>query len=370
MRNERLNFFWTVLSASLLLSCSSANAQTKIGIAAPLTGPLARWGSEILQGVKLAISDLNSHGGINGKLIEVIVVDDNCRADRAAQQTETLIQRDKVSVLIGYPCAAAALASSQIAARSDILMLSLSTVPTLTQPNKPVLRIIGRADRLAQFTADYVAMNFRNKKVGILAFANQTAFNDTLRTSLDRRGVKIDRAETLAPPVTTLPAWSSNVDVMIASGAVAINPTEISRSNLTVVIPTSIISPTIANVQNDKNFVVISNPKPDFFSGATDIVRRAGFLKQDDSGYAIYGYAAVEVFASLARLNKDNFGGTALARIARETKVPTAIGQLTFDQNGDIRGWQFAAYGAASGPNVCKTPECKDYQQCPSDCPK
>jgi len=110
--------------------------------------------------------------------------------------------------------------------------------------------------------------------------------------------------------------------------------------------------------------VVISNPAPSYFAGAAAVTRRAGFENPLTSGYAIYAYAAVQVFAQLARETRSNFSGAALVAAARRQPVATAIGQLPFDERGEIKNWHFAAYARSADPDVCKSPKCKDYKQC------
>jgi branched-chain amino acid transport system substrate-binding protein len=47
----------------------------KIGAALALTGDAAEWGEQSLNGAKLAVSEINAKGGINGKQLELIVED-------------------------------------------------------------------------------------------------------------------------------------------------------------------------------------------------------------------------------------------------------------------------------------------------------
>lgn len=61
-----------------------ASAQTvKIGFHAPLTGFAAADGKSALNGAELAVDEINAAGGINGRKIELVVVDDQAKADQA-----------------------------------------------------------------------------------------------------------------------------------------------------------------------------------------------------------------------------------------------------------------------------------------------
>jgi len=71
----------------------------KIGVTVPLTGNAAIWGEEISKGIDLAVEEINSNGGINGRKIRIIYEDssDPTTATTAAQK---LINTDNVKIII------------------------------------------------------------------------------------------------------------------------------------------------------------------------------------------------------------------------------------------------------------------------------
>lgn len=75
-----------IASASLLTACDSTPSTIKIGVAQPLTGNLAALGQDLLNGVNLAVEELNKEGvRINGKAVtfEVVAVDDRATPTQA-----------------------------------------------------------------------------------------------------------------------------------------------------------------------------------------------------------------------------------------------------------------------------------------------
>lgn len=71
----------TALSTSALvlaawLSASAAEAQVRIGLSAPLTGPDAAFGQGLRFGAEQAVADLNRAGGVNGQRLVLVVADD------------------------------------------------------------------------------------------------------------------------------------------------------------------------------------------------------------------------------------------------------------------------------------------------------
>ena len=70
--------------SGLLQGCDKAPATIKIGVAQPLTGNLAALGQDLLNGVTLAVDELNKEGfKLNGKSVsfEIVAVDDRANAE-------------------------------------------------------------------------------------------------------------------------------------------------------------------------------------------------------------------------------------------------------------------------------------------------
>ena len=73
----------------------------KIGVTEPLTGAVAASGNYVVQGAKIAESDINASGGVLGKKIKLIIEDNKSNPKEAVATAEKLIVSDKVSVLMG-----------------------------------------------------------------------------------------------------------------------------------------------------------------------------------------------------------------------------------------------------------------------------
>ncbi len=77
MRFPRVSGF--ALTAAVALTAgftASAQAQIKIGVAGPITGPNAAFGAQLKNGAEQAAADINAKGGINGQKIQIITGDD------------------------------------------------------------------------------------------------------------------------------------------------------------------------------------------------------------------------------------------------------------------------------------------------------
>jgi branched-chain amino acid transport system substrate-binding protein len=79
-----------------------------LGVIAPLSGPYAAPGMDILGAAQVVADNVNATGGVLGRQIQVISADDQCNAQIATQAAEKLIAQKVVAVVGGY-CSSAAL---------------------------------------------------------------------------------------------------------------------------------------------------------------------------------------------------------------------------------------------------------------------
>jgi ABC-type branched-subunit amino acid transport system substrate-binding protein len=78
------------------------NDTVLIGQSAALTGPAAALGNEMKLGAEAYFKVVNDAGGINGRKIKLISLDDGYEPDRAKANTQKLITEEKVLALFGY----------------------------------------------------------------------------------------------------------------------------------------------------------------------------------------------------------------------------------------------------------------------------
>ena len=72
--------------------------KVKIGFHAPLTGFAASDGKSSSEGAKLAVEQINATGGINGKMVELVIYDDQAKPAQSIPIANKLIGKDKVVV--------------------------------------------------------------------------------------------------------------------------------------------------------------------------------------------------------------------------------------------------------------------------------
>lgn len=114
----------------------------RIGVLAPLVGDEAAYGADVTAAVNLAIADINSAGGVNGRKLEAIFENGGCNGKDATTAATKLIDVDKVQVIIGGYCSGETLAAAPLAEAAKVALISpASSNPTITQAGDYVFRV-------------------------------------------------------------------------------------------------------------------------------------------------------------------------------------------------------------------------------------
>jgi hypothetical protein len=83
MKKLALIVLVVVFAAAAWMGSAQAADTIKIGFNAPLTGFAASDGKSASEGAKLAVEQINSAGGVNGKMIELVIYDDQAKPAQA-----------------------------------------------------------------------------------------------------------------------------------------------------------------------------------------------------------------------------------------------------------------------------------------------
>ena len=93
----------TVLVAPLTASAQGVSADTiTIGQSAPLTGTTAELGKEMKAGAEAYFESINQAGGIGGRKIKLLTLDDGGEPEKTRANTQKLIAEENVLALFGY----------------------------------------------------------------------------------------------------------------------------------------------------------------------------------------------------------------------------------------------------------------------------
>jgi len=174
---------WGVMSV-VKKPATTETGPIKIGILAPLTGDAAAYGEPALNIYKLTIKEINDAGGVDGRMLELVVEDDKCTGGPATSATQKLVNVDKVQVIVGGICSGATLAAIPVAETGKVVILSPgASSPDLTGKSSFFARNYPGDSAQGKVLAD-VAYNKQNVK-SIYVLAEQTDYAKGVAKALE-----------------------------------------------------------------------------------------------------------------------------------------------------------------------------------------
>ena len=149
---KSLQLACAVLGATLLSSvfagCGSKESgdTIKVGANFELTGNVANYGNATIEGLQLAIDEANEAGGVGGKKIELVSVDDKSEAAESINAATKLISDDDVKVIVGPATTGLVLAETQTATDAKVPIIApCATSPEATVENGKVKPYVFRS---------------------------------------------------------------------------------------------------------------------------------------------------------------------------------------------------------------------------------
>jgi len=359
----------------------AADKTIKIGINLPFTGADAHDAELIKDGALLAINEANEKGGLAGYKIEVLLLDDGTATAgqydpaQAATNARKMVSDRTVVAAIGPQMSGSGKAMSPILSQGNLATVTpSSTNPDITDPKfAGQYRPKGKAIYFRTVTTDafqgpnmanYYADVLKVKSVYVLddSGAYGVGIADTFQAQAEKRGIKVLGRDQLNPReadyTTTLTKIKSlNPDALYYGG--------VAQAGVKVVKQASDILPKMikgggdglygAEILRGAGFpaaegwyATISAPNilenPD---AAPVIERFAKKFGQQPENYSITAYDAALVI--LDAVKRVAASGTEVTRDAvrdaiQAARVKTLQGEITFDENGDLRNREISVF--------------------------
>ncbi|MCC7386821.1 MAG: ABC transporter substrate-binding protein [Deltaproteobacteria bacterium] len=143
--------------------------EIRLGVVGSLTGSNATFGNSTKNGIDLAVKQTNAKGGIGGRQIKAIHLDDQGKPEEAKTAAQRLITQDKVHVLLGEVASSASLAMAPVAQRARIPMITpSSTNPAVTEIGDFIFRVCFIDPFQGFVMAKFAAEDLKLKKIAIL----------------------------------------------------------------------------------------------------------------------------------------------------------------------------------------------------------
>jgi branched-chain amino acid transport system substrate-binding protein len=103
----------------------------RIGVAAPTTGNSAAVGQDFVNGAKLAVGEYNAKGGVLGKKVELVAIDDMADPKQATLVAQQFVDR-KVSGVVGHFTSGTTIPTTPIYNKARIPQVTPASNPDVT----------------------------------------------------------------------------------------------------------------------------------------------------------------------------------------------------------------------------------------------
>jgi len=367
MQELTLRKFAVAVLITAAFSAPAFAADTiKIGLAGPHTGDLAPYGLPSKEAAEMVVADVNAKGGINGKKVELVVADDQCKPEIATNVATKLIS-EGVNIVIGHVCSGATKAALGIYKGAKIISISPSaTNPPLTKsgeyPN--FYRTIAPDDDQAVLAAAFATDKLNAKKIAVVHDKGDygKGFADFAKAAIEKGGkAQVVMYEGIQPGAMDYSAViqklsKEKAEVLIFGGYHPEASKLLSLMNKKK-IKVAFIGPD--GIKGD-GFLKIAGKDAEgvYATGPMDVSKYPLNSKAREDFKAKYGKEPGTFFdqayaATLAALNAVKVaGGTdydALGKALKSSEVETTVGKIKFNAKGDAEGVGFSVYQVKNG---------------------
>ena len=362
-RRARASGRWTGLRktcvlpfAALLLGAlaSATAAEHLIAAVATKGSPHQPYGAEVTEGAAAAAERINAAGGVLGERLRVVAWSEDCSRERARQIAEEVARLKPVAV-VGHVCAGAALAAAPIYARAGVLLIAPGVrhpgLAAAAGPLRLVLRLAGRDDRFAADTARFVAARYPGAAVALIADRTQQArgLAAATATELARRKIAVPYDERIESSQKSYDPIAARIH---ASGAgVVIMPAQpielgiLAESLRKAGVNAPFVGSEILAVpgmrpiaEREGARLVVMLPWSGTETAGEALANRSGsFMDADHARLAarLRAEAAIEIWAAAAQ-RAGSPEPSKVATAARADPMPTVLGPMQFDADGDV----------------------------------
>jgi branched-chain amino acid transport system substrate-binding protein len=344
---------------AVLAFSGMANAQIKLGVAGPITGPNAAFGAQLKNGVEQAVEDINAKGGVMGQKITVSVGDDVSDPKQGVSVANKFVG-DGVKWVVGHFNSGVTNPASDVYQENGIVMVTPSaTNPKITEKGMwNVFRTCGRDDQQGAVAAEYIATKLKGKKIAVVH--DKTTYGqglaDETKKAMNAKGVK----EVLYEGVNTgekdysalvSKIKTSGADVVYwgglhTEGGLIVRQMRDQGVKAVMMSGDGITSDEFATIGGPgvEGTLMTFPPDPRKRPEAKAVVAKFEAKKFNPEAYTLYSYAAVQILAAAAEQAKSTDPKKVAEAMHSGKPFKTVIGDISFDKKGDITRPDYTMY--------------------------
>ena len=147
------------------------NSPIKIGALLPLSGDLAEYGESGKQGLTIALEEFKTnHKDLS---CDIVIEDDKADVKVALSSLNKLITNDNVKIVVGAMASGVTLGIAPTVNEKKIILIApTSTASDVTNAGDYIFRVCVSDAYEGKSMADYIASNFKDKRVGVVYINN------------------------------------------------------------------------------------------------------------------------------------------------------------------------------------------------------
>src|ERR1051325_4573172 len=355
---RKISTFALALGVSVAFA-GYANAQIKMGVAGPITGPNAAFGAQLKNGSQQAVDDINADGGIQGQKITLQFGDD-VSDPKQGVSVANKFAGDGVKFVVGHFNSGVTMPSSQVYQENGMLMITPSaTNPQITERGMwNVFRTCGRDDQQGQVAGAYILKHFKGKKIAIVH--DKTTYGKGLADETRKAMAKGGMKEVLYEGVNTGEKdYSALVSKIKQSGAdlvyfgglyteggLIVRQMRDQGVKAPLMGGDGITSDEFASVGGPgvEGTLMTYGTDPRNRPEAKKVVEEFRKKNFEPEAYTLYSYAAVQIYKQAAEAAKSIDPKKVAEQMHSGKHFSTVLGDMAYDKKGDITKLDYVMY--------------------------
>jgi branched-chain amino acid transport system substrate-binding protein len=357
-----------VVVGILLAGMTDAAETIRIGVAGAHSGDLASYGLPTVAAVQFVVDEVNASGGISGKKIDLIKMDDACKPELAVHAAQKLIS-DQVDAVIGHICSGATKSALGLYRDARIIVISPSaTNVDLTKsgeyPN--FFRTIAPDDAQARLEVDFAMTQLKLKTYAVIHDKGDygKGFAEFARGFLEKAGASVLLFEGVTPGAVDYSAIVQKIKQSQAE-AVIYGGYHPEAAKIVMGMKKKKMKPLFLSDDGvkDETFIKVAGQFAEgiYATGPIDTTRSpmavAAIEKHkvtfnaDPGAFYLNAHAAIRALVN-AMEKAGSTDWEILAKTLRAEWVETPLGKISFDDRGDAKGIGFEMYQVSNGKYV------------------
>ena len=342
-----------------LAFADGASAQIKLGVGGPITGGSAAFGAQLKNGTEQAVEDINAAGGILGQKIQVFVGDDRADPKEGVSVANKFVG-DGVKFVVGHFNSGVTIPSSEVLQENGILEITpAATNPKVTDRNMwNIFRTCGRDDQQGPVAGGIIADKFKGKRVAVVH--DKTTYGQGLaeetKKTMNSKGVREVLYEGINKGDKDFSAIVSKIKASGADlvywgglhteGGLLVRQMRDQGVSTVIMSGDGITSDEFATIGGPgvEGTLMTYGPDPRKRPEAKAVVEKFRAKNFEPESYTLYAYAAVQIIKQAAEAANSLDPKKISETIKSGRKFPTVIGELSYDQKGDITRLDYVMY--------------------------